>query len=196
MNRRIKLNKKGFMLAEVIVVSVVIVTVLVTLFTALNRLISAYDTRSTYYDIDAAYLAVEVNDMLVSNGYINEIIKNDNSGYLLDLLDQKVGYDIEDNILAEYSNATNNYIRIYLYIFSDEDSDEKNMDTLITNFPQVNTTVNTTNTFTNYINYLKEHIDFSEDYTYMIIVELVDKNSKDGSTNYYNDCKYYALKVR
>ena len=188
MNRRIKLNKKGFMLAEVIVVSVVIVTVLVTLFTALNRLISAYDTRSTYYDIDAAYLAVEVNDMLVSNGYINEIIKNDNSGYLLDLLDQEAGYDIENNILAKYSNATNNYIRIYLYIFSDEDSDEKNMDTLITKITNSHKEY-ITNTFTDYINYLKKHVDFSENYNYMIIVELIDKDDS-------NNCKYYALKVR
>ena len=47
-----KLNRKGFMMAEVVVVSVIICTVLVTLYTALARINNAYDTRNRYYDID------------------------------------------------------------------------------------------------------------------------------------------------
>ena len=47
-----KLNRKGFMMAEVVVVSVIICTVLVTLYTSLVRINNAYDTRNRYYDIN------------------------------------------------------------------------------------------------------------------------------------------------
>ena len=50
-----KLNRKGFMMAEVVVVSVIICTVLVTLYTALARINNAYDTRNRYYDIDTLF---------------------------------------------------------------------------------------------------------------------------------------------
>ncbi len=50
------------MLAEVVVVSVVVASVLVTMYVSLNRISSAYETRNRYYDIDAEYYAMEVND--------------------------------------------------------------------------------------------------------------------------------------
>lgn len=55
-----KLNKTGFMLAEVVVVSVVIAVTLVSLFVGLNKVTKAYDKRNKYYDIDAEYLALEL----------------------------------------------------------------------------------------------------------------------------------------
>ena len=74
-----KLNRKGFMMAEVVVVSVIICTVLVTLYTALARINNAYDTRNRYYDIDTLYFTEEVNDMLIYMGYINEYISTNDS---------------------------------------------------------------------------------------------------------------------
>ena len=130
MNRRIKLNKKGFMLAEVIVVSVVIVTVLVTLFTALNRLISAYDTRSTYYDIDAAYIAVDVNDMLTLNGSINYVLSKNKSGRLINILNQDDYMDYEENFLLPFDSSNFN-IQEYLYIFSQGKDGLNNLTLLI-----------------------------------------------------------------
>ena len=43
-----KLNRKGFMMAEVVVVSAVIVTVLETLFTGINKVSTAYEKRNKY----------------------------------------------------------------------------------------------------------------------------------------------------
>ncbi|MDY5057993.1 MAG: hypothetical protein SPF04_00735 [Bacilli bacterium] len=59
-----KLGRKGFMLAEVVVVSAVISTVLVTMYIAINRVSSAYETRNSYYDIDALFFAEEINDLI------------------------------------------------------------------------------------------------------------------------------------
>ena len=74
-----KLNRKGFMMAEVVVVSVIICTVLVTLYTALARINNAYDTRNRYYDIDTLYFTEEINYSLISSGLINKLITNGNS---------------------------------------------------------------------------------------------------------------------
>ena len=55
------------MLAEVVVVSAVISTVLVTMYIAINRVSSAYETRNSYYDIDALFFAEEINDLIKEN---------------------------------------------------------------------------------------------------------------------------------
>lgn len=56
------------MLAEVVVVSAVISTVLVTMYIAINRVSSAYETRNSYYDIDALFFAEEINDLIKDKG--------------------------------------------------------------------------------------------------------------------------------
>lgn len=78
-----KMGKKGFMMAEVVVVSVVVATVLVTLFVGLSRVSSAYELRNRYYDIDALYLSMEANDLLLSNNFM-ETFFNSNSQELID----------------------------------------------------------------------------------------------------------------
>ena len=87
-----KLNRKGFMMAEVVVVSVIICTVLVTLYTALARINNAYDTRNRYYDIDTLYFTEEINYSLISSGLINKLITNGNS-VKLNLKDLKINID-------------------------------------------------------------------------------------------------------
>lgn len=63
-----KLNRKGFMMAEVVVVSAVIVTVLVTLFTGINKVSTAYEKRNKYYDITSSQFAIEANNILEEQG--------------------------------------------------------------------------------------------------------------------------------
>ena len=48
------------MLAEVIIVSSIVVTVLVTMYTGLNKLFVKYDELSRYYNVDAIYMAKNV----------------------------------------------------------------------------------------------------------------------------------------
>lgn len=67
------------MLAEVVVVSAVISTVLVTMYIAINRVSSAYETRNSYYDIDALFFAEEINDLIKDK----ELQKDSNSKLLL-----------------------------------------------------------------------------------------------------------------
>lgn len=167
-----KLNKKGFTLAEVIVVSVVIVTVLVTLFTALNRLVSAFETRNRYYDIDAAYLAVEVNNLLIKNKKINSLVATGKTTSLtvVNLNDANITY-IKNYYKEDENNSTVNTI------FSLYNKDKiKEIERLISN-----------QTSKDYIEYLNDNLNYEDNYTYVIISELCQ--TKD-------DCRYYTLKVR
>ena len=67
MGDKMKLNRKGFMLAEVVVSASVVAVVLVTMYIGINRMTAAYDKRNRYYDLDAQQVAMEVNDALVRN---------------------------------------------------------------------------------------------------------------------------------
>ena len=77
-----RINRKGFMLAEVIIVSVIICVVLVSLFTGINRVTKAYDLRNRYYDVNALYMAEKANLYLIEDKSINTLnspVKVDNS---------------------------------------------------------------------------------------------------------------------
>ena len=81
MGDKMKLNRKGFMLAEVVVSASVVAVVLVTMYIGINRMTAAYDKRNRYYDLDAQQVAMEVNDALVRNN--GSDVTFDNSGILL-----------------------------------------------------------------------------------------------------------------
>lgn len=98
-----KLNKKGFMLAEVVIVSVVVAVTLVSLFVGLNRVTKAYEKRNNYYDIDAEYLCIEANNTLTSKPSFDGKI---NIGWLSNY---KTIFGFE-NVSVYYSNCKLNSI--------------------------------------------------------------------------------------
>lgn len=167
-----KLNKKGFMLAEVVVSASVIAVILVTLYIGLNRMTSAYETRNRYYDIDAQQVAMEVNDFFKRNDVYLEKISE--TGNLIEISDEFSVY-FSDNFYGDngllkklgYSNAN-----VYYSSF-----DKNNLSNLKNNTNK--------NTFNDYLDYLIQKTDFDENYSYFIVVEL-QKN---------NDYYYYTLKV-
>lgn len=172
-----KLNKKGFMLAEVVVSASVIAVILVTLYIGLNRMTSAYETRNRYYDIDAQQVAMEVNNALLRSGYLDSVKASANisSGNICD-----------DNISGEFasecqefhdqlnSNFDYNDVKVFFSLYTEEKLRE---------LKEIYTSVS----FGNYIDYLLNKIDFSETYSYFIVVELQKKDA--------NDCYYYVLRV-
>ena len=71
-----RINRKGFMLAEVVVVSVIVCVCLVSLATGIARVSKAYDTRNRYYDVNALYMAEKANLFLIREGKINTLIED------------------------------------------------------------------------------------------------------------------------
>lgn len=156
-----KLSKRGFMLAEVVVVSVIISAVLVTLFTSLSRISSAYDTRNRYYDVSSLYVLEEVNNVLINTGNINDYIKENKSA-----------------VIDFSSNNLDNIKEIYKIYFTPYDSE------IVETISDIN---GSSNTLKDFVSYLKDHHDYEEDYTYMLISERCQSS---------DDCYYYGLRVR
>lgn len=166
-----KLNRKGFMMAEVVVVSVIICTVLVTLYTALARINAAYDTRNRYYDIDTLYFTEEINYSLISSGLINKLIQNGNSVKVT-----LEGQGIDLNEISSFYNSNNKgKTKIYFSLYKKNDVNK------LANLTGLN------ETFKDYITYANDHFDYNEDYEYMLITEMCKTN---------DDCYYYGLRVR
>lgn len=65
-----KMNKKGFMMAEVIVVSAIVLVAITGLYTSYAKVYIAYRNRATYYDVNTLYRLGFYRDLLISN--VNE----------------------------------------------------------------------------------------------------------------------------
>ena len=162
-----RINRKGFMLAEVIIVSVIICVVLVSLFTGINRVTKAYDLRNRYYDVNALYMAEKANLYLIEDKSINNLISTNNP--------VKVENDSLYNVIRYYNSGnTGSAVNIYFTPY-DKDNVEALKDK------------GTNQTYKDFIDYLSGHLEFKGEYTYMLISEIC--NSTD-------DCYYYGLGVK
>ena len=177
-----KLGRKGFMLAEVVVVAVVIATVLVTLFTGLNNVSSAYETRNRYYDVDSLYVAMEINDILLRTiGTLSDHIINF-SGRVYGNISQDLDIDIQDFGMF-YRDKTGDTVVSYISPYVSDKI------LSLSNFNNDVFEDETSATFNDYIEYLSGNLDFEADYDYIIIVERRENGNID-------DCYYYALKLK
>lgn len=130
------------MLAEVVVVSAVISTVLVTMYIAINRVSSAYETRNSYYDIDALFFAEEINDLIKDKG-----LQTDSNHKLL-LGDLSTAYQNQDYL--NYKEANGYYITP----------------------STLNNTIEGKQTLKDFMSYLKTKLSNDNNYTYIIVSEL------------------------
>lgn len=167
-----KLNRKGFMLAEVVVSASVVAAVLVTMYIGINRMTAAYDKRNRYYDLDAQQVAMEVNDLLKrdSEQKLNNFTSLTDNYYSLE--------DIENNYQVNYSELKD--------VFS---SLGENINTYyVKNEDGFNTmkSLNINQSFKDYLDYFISKTNFDENYSYFIVVEL------ENGSDYY----YYTLKVK
>ena len=55
-------NNKGFMLAEVVIVSAVLITTLVSLYAGFAKVYKAYEERSSFFDTDSIYALKSIED--------------------------------------------------------------------------------------------------------------------------------------
>ena len=130
------------MLAEVVVVSAVISTVLVTMYIAINRVSSAYETRNSYYDIDALFFAEEINDLIKDKELQTD--SNPNSNPKLSLGDLSTAYQ-------SLGYKANGY-----YITPST----------------LNNTIEDKQTLKDFMSYLKSKLSNDNNYKYIIVSEL------------------------
>ena len=106
------MNNKGFMMAEVVVVSSIVLVTLVGLYTSYNKIISAYSQRVNYYDVTTLYELANIrNNIYDYSGYVSQdrIINNGTS-------EQVYYLNYED---LNSMNVSNQTFKDYLEYLSD-----------------------------------------------------------------------------
>ena len=156
-------GQRGFMLAEVIVVSTIIITVLTTLYISFNKLYSNYQLRFKYYDVNGLYAASKISNLYIDEYLLCDYLERLKSTNIVDISCKsgKPEYQLCNKIFSTY-----NVEKMYLV-----------------NYDLTNKNFNNT-LIEDYVNYLKE-TDNSETgtYHYRIIAVLKDENGAESFAN-------------
>ena len=160
-----KLNRKGFMMAEVVVVSSVILIVLTTLYISYNKIFSIYETRLNYVDIILIYSRAYYMDYLIEHNDLNAIIAeydNPHSGYL---------YLINSQLVSDFDAIKINKNDTLVLVKEGRIGDLASRIT-----PQ---------TFKDYVSYLSSSTTLS---SHILVMERCDSSEK-------KNCKYAHLNL-
>ena len=168
-------NNKGFMLAEVVIVSTVIITTLVALYASVNRLYMLYSERSTYYNIDGVYAIKEIMDYLFDDNRLNNILSSDSFE--------------EDNYIFLVSNSTCGNINGVDLSLDNGICDSLNSlyeikNLVIVGYSDISAVISLdiNNTFKDYLEYLENYYSNDDSFSYLVILEYGD----DDNLNYSN----------
>jgi len=163
-----KLNKKGFMMAEVVVVSSVVLIILTTLYISYNKIVSLYETRLMYEDSNLLYSLAYYRDSLVET--YDEEHGDRLSKACYDLYYEQGSNNHYDILLnrVEYLPKVFNEDIVYLI--------HNNYEQKIDAEKFLNHNGHLNNTLVEYINYLSTSVDFS-DADYIMLLERPYKDS-------------------
>lgn len=104
-----KLNKKGFMMAEVIVVSSIVLITLTSLYMSYNKIYSTYKKRINYYDVSIIYDLDKIRRNVVIDAPTNNTKIDSESNttvYAIPL----TGNKITDTDLSQENTTFNEYL--------------------------------------------------------------------------------------
>lgn len=121
-------NNKGFMLAEVVIVSAVLITTIVGLYSGFANTYKAYEIRSSYYDAKTVYALKNLEDFLIDEMLLNNIITQKpldenafpNDYYKAFISEFITTYNMDSIYILEYSENSINSFK------SDKDEEFKN----------------------------------------------------------------------
>ncbi len=174
-----KLNKKGFMMAEVVVVSSVVLIILTTLYISYNKIFSLYETRLSYEDSNLLYALSYYRDYLVETTdespnhpnklarafYYLEYAQGTNNHY-----DMLLNYNPDDSYLKHVKLAKNNEYNDNVYIIWNHNNEELNISRLGGN-----------KAYMEYVGYLSTNLDLTG-VNHLMILER--RYTKDNTYKY------------
>lgn len=169
-----KLNSKGFMMAEVVVVSAIILVFMTGMFVTYNKIFSAYKQRISYYDTTTLYKLGYYRDILIKTNKLNSLQSDakgaTNSVKLVSGLTNPDSSDTDD---------TNTDDKIYLIYNAKENLSPRIVNTF--NGYSIN------QTYKDYITYMSTAVTLNS-YNYVMVLERCPKGKK-------TDCKYAYLEI-
>ena len=169
-----KKNNKGFMMAELIIVSAIALSVLSVLFISFNKLYGIYMQRIRYYDSTTITRAALYRDILIENGQMNDFISNTKASNNKYTLIYETGDD--NNIFAIPSAEKSTKYNDLVYLVN------VNRGTISSNVIKDN--IN--ETFKEYLDFLNGSVEF--DSNFIILIERCETSNDDN-------CKYAYLEV-
>ena len=184
------MNNKGFMMAEVVVVSSIVLVFLAGLYMSYNKVFAVYKTRVSYYDTTALYDLAYYRDRLIvekfkteNNSKMNKLLYsyfvNDASRYAISVIGTG---DYRLSSKLNYSAYGNDNQSEIIYLIHN-----KMKAVEVSKFKDT-TQSSMSETFKDYIGYLSTSIDFKSNYIMLM------ERCKSGDKGKY-DCKYAYLEV-
>lgn len=173
-----KLGSKGFMLVEVIVSTVVVVTIMTSLYVLFNRVYNTYELKATYTNVDAVYTIKTIEDFFVDNMKINELFSDVPSKEV------KCGDYFSGTILGSCEDIFNQYKVSGLYLMKKQSGDE------LSEISGVN------QTFKDYIKYLNNAVIKKEAEGYWFVIETyeIGNNPDNNKAKILNKYAYLEIK--
>lgn len=160
-------NNKGFMLAEVVIVSAVLITTLVSLYAGFAKVYKAYEERSSFFDTDSIYALKSIKDTLIDEGLFNNIINEINTSNYVSYLAENL---TDDSYINSYlKELLGNYNIEYFYITK---YDNASLTTIIES--DANNII-----FNDFLKYLQKNLTFDNNYNYIFL-----SKTKDGRFAY------------
>lgn len=160
-------NNKGFMLAEVVIVSAVLITTLVSLYAGFAKVYKAYEERSSFFDTDSIYALKSIEDTLIDEGLFNNIINEINTSNYVSYLAENL---TDDSYINSYlKELLGNYNIEYFYITKYDNASlitimESDTDNIV---------------FNDFLTYLQKNLTFDNNYNYIFL-----SKTKDGRFAY------------
>lgn len=147
------MNNKGFMMAELVVVSSIIIIALTSFYVSYNKIITSYNKTLNYYDIGTVYrlgyyYRTKIDEIKLNENEISKtIFKNNEKTY------NNVKY--KDTLILALSHKINSNNGI--------SSNDNNIN----------------ETFKDYIKYVNNSVSLKDDTLYLILESCQSKNNND-----------------
>lgn len=168
------MNRKGFMMAELVVVSAIVLVTLVGLYASYNKIYSVYKTRTRYYDVTTLYRLGYYRDILRTNNIL-EIVITLSLGGVADVYDSR---GPKGSVFALPAMEQPSGVQDIVYMVNNQGNPiNRNL------FNGKNLHV----TFLEYIDFLENSVDFSK-FNYMMVMERCIPGDEDS-------CSYAYLEI-
>ena len=191
------MNKKGFMMAELIVVSSIILVSLVSMYGSFIKIHSAYKTKMSYYDVATLYRLGYYRDVLKENkvndttSKLDEIIESMNStNNIVEIYNSEKDFKISD--FPDDDEIKNVYDRVFIIYNKKYNNPDEEYIINVDGFDDLENKVHVT--FLDYVNYLNGNINNYSDFEYMMIMERCNKQVS-GDIDDTDNCKYAYLEI-
>lgn len=173
MKKKLQLNNNGFMLVEVVIVTVVVATIMVSLYVAFNRVYDAYDLKAKYTNIDALYAIRTIEDQLIDEMKFSEAFSGFTNGY------KEFTCDIYDSASTAktYCKSVFERYKISDFYYVELETDDASGNKVLPDL----SSLSVNQTFKDYINYLNNAVTFKADSNYVFLVETYEyATDEDG----------------